>query len=177
MMSEKWNTCVVQGGGVRDGDSHRHPNRSICHTCLPPPSSPPPPTASWDMHTGSVGPTRMAGQGQGGVTSRVSRSFTAGRVRQAAATATATSSMRDCRQHRSQSTCRAADRAATGRPTCTTGAEPNREPVDVVWLTHSRALATNASTWARGRRSQGARVGVRAGVAGVPGAQPRRRAT
>ena len=36
----------------------------------------------------------------GGVTSRVSRSFTAGRVRQAAATTTATSSMRDCGHRR-----------------------------------------------------------------------------
>jgi hypothetical protein len=32
-----------------------HAHHSISHTCLPPPSSAPPPTASWAMHTGSVG--------------------------------------------------------------------------------------------------------------------------
>jgi hypothetical protein len=61
-------------------------------------------------------------------------------------------------QHRGRSTFLSSgqcdDRATH---TCTTGAGPNREPVDVAWLTHSRALATNASTWATAAAESGCR--------------------
>ena len=70
--------------------------------------------------------------------------------------------MRDCRHGGGQGQHAARRRrgqgGVTAAHTCTAVVWPNREPVDVAWFTHSRALPSSASTCAEERRrGQGVR--------------------